>query len=77
MQNHFDQAELIIQAESGDFAFVIPACAAARPTINSIVRTMTNPDHFIVRHHLDTATCVPTNMEIFIVGTYFLEKATL
>ena len=51
VQNHFDQAELIIQEESGDFAFVIPACAAgSRPTI---IRTMTNSDHFIMQHHLD------------------------
>ena len=56
VQNHFDQAELIIQRESGDFAFVIPACAASsRPTI---IRTMTNSDHFIMQHHLDSATCV-------------------
>ena len=52
VQNHFDQAELIIQRESGDFAFVIPACAAG------IIKTMTNSDHFIMQHHLDSATCV-------------------
>lgn len=67
MQNHFDQAELIIQAESGDFAFVIPTCKLHTTitnitTITTITRTMTNAKHLIMRR--------PTT--IFVV-----EKATL
>ena len=40
MPNHFDQAELIIQTESGDFAFVI------EPAPTSIIGTMTDSKPF-------------------------------
>ena len=68
MPNHFDQAELIIQTESGDFAFVI------EPAPTSIIGTMTDPKPFYNAESSRWAHAQAWNN--IYCWAHFLEKAT-
>ena len=69
MPNHFDQAELIIQTESGNFAFVIEDWNRPPPPSSG---PWPIQNHFIMRNHLGGHMRRPGT--IFIVGHISLKR---
>ena len=72
MPNHFDQAELIIQTESGDFAFVIEDWNRPPPPSSG---PWPIQNHFKMRNHLDRWAHAQAWNNIYC-WAHFLEKAT-